>query len=203
MMTVKSLESYYHAPGMVARAKANPEETLCEAIGEANGKIWMLARRSRQFHGMGTTVVAALCFDDRIVVANVGDSRAYLVTAQDIRQVTRDHTLVQDLLENGILTPDEAVVNRQRHVLTRAIGIRETEIPDIFRVSWEPGDCLVLVTDGLTEHVSDEEIRKTCQDAQTMEEAAQALIDLALTRGGTDNVTVCLAKHDGGGQHEG
>ena len=198
MMTIKSMESYYQAPGMAARAKTQPRETLTEAVAEANGKIWMLARRSRQFHGMGTTLVAALCLEDRVVVANVGDSRAYLVSDQDIRQVTRDHTLVQDLLENGVLTPDEVSVNRQRHVLTRAIGVRDSERPDLFEVPWKAGDRLVLATDGLTEHVSDEEIRTICTEAQEIGQAIDQLICLALERGGSDNVTVCMAQHTGG-----
>jgi protein phosphatase len=146
--------------------------------------------------GMGTTMTLALSLGPSLLIGHVGDSRAYLFRPGVLLQLTRDHTVVQALVEAGRLTPAEAATHPFRHVLTRSLGSGPDRVEADFQRAWlADGDQLLLCTDGLTDMVDNAAIAAVLGGAATAEEACQALVALALKNGGKDNVTVALARY--------
>lgn len=190
-----------HAAGEVASQMA--VETILQAFydDEAEDRASSLAQSFRdanarvhaEGHGkMGTTGVAAVIHHDALQVANVGDSRAYLIRDGNIRQISRDHSFVSDQVAAGLLTADEARTSPVRNVITRALGhLSDVEV-DIFRFPLQVGDVVLLSSDGLHGQLTDEEIGQIAVDFQP-EEAVERLVSLANERGGPDNITVILA----------
>lgn len=169
---------------------------LKKAIEEAN-RVIVLRRQNKMFAQMGTTVVGALFNGNQISLAHVGDSRAYLVRNRKIEQLTNDHTFVQELVDNGKITLDESLNHPQSHVLTRAIG-SEANVDVVVQDLWvwdapagEGFDKLVLCSDGLYSHVSDDELCKSVAE-KSPQKACADLVELAKSRGGFDNITVCI-----------
>ena len=165
---------------------------LTNMISEANYGIWQASRGNRNYHGMGTTITLALLHRDRYYVAHVGDSRAYSINGEGIRQITRDHSLVEEMVELGQLDKDFAQVHPQRHVLTRALGTNPHVDVDFYQGDFLPGDTLLLCTDGLTSQVREDEILEAFQNPEGGKDAADALVGLANQRGGPDNITVVV-----------
>jgi len=173
---------------------------LVAAVRAANDAVYRRSRSDRNLRGMGTTLTAAALVGDepdgrlRLALVNVGDSRAYLVDAQEhmIHQLTEDHSVVEEMVRNGELTPDEAAVHPHRHILTRALGIEPGIEPDCWELDLEPGTRLLLCSDGLTNELSEQEIAQVLLGEADAERAASELVRLALHRGGTDNVTVVV-----------
>lgn len=180
-----------------ADASTAPSERLRAAVAASNEAIFQMAKRKPELQGMGTTLVTLLSVGGRVALAHVGDSRAYLVRRGRIRQLTDDHSLVGELQRRGELTADAAQRHPHRHVLTRALGVRRTVEPDFVELSLAPGDLFVLCTDGLTTHVSDEEIAEQVERESDEQSAAKALVELANQRGGEDNVTVVIVRCTG------
>lgn len=144
--------------------------------------------------GMGTTLTVAGAIGNDLIVGHVGDSRAYLLHEDKLKQLTTDHTLAQALIDAGVANPDDPASRSMRHVLTAAIGSLGEQIdPQVQRFKLSGGDKLLLCSDGLTELVDDAMIGHVLRDAQSSQSACQELVDLALAGGGTDNVTVVLA----------
>ncbi|WP_437963563.1 protein phosphatase 2C domain-containing protein [Sorangium sp. So ce260] len=173
------------------------ERSLLEALGAAGRAVRDNARKSPQHRSSGTTAtVAALC-DERLLLAQVGDSRAYLLRGGALTQVTRDQTLVQSLLESGKLRPEEAATFEHRGVMLQALGLRENLSIALSAVELRRGDTLLLCTDGLSDLVDDRRIAAALDAHPDPAEAGSALIDAALAAGGRDNVTVLIARFDG------
>jgi protein phosphatase len=169
---------------------ADSEATLQRAFAEANRRILRRAADEPGLSGMGTTGVALLFAPDGAVfVAHVGDSRAYRVRGGAIRALTADHSLVAQLMREGMLRPDEVADHPGRHAILRALGTDEQVEVDVARVDAQPGDRFVLCSDGLSGVVSDEEIARMVSE-QSLPTAAESLVALANARGGPDNVTV-------------
>lgn len=165
------------------------------AIQKANLEIFTKAQQIEQCSGMGTTVVAVLFYGDRVTIAHVGDSRVYRFRNEELTQVTSDHSLVQELIDRGFFTPEEAAESTPRNLVTRALGIEENVLVDISQESVREGDVYLLCSDGLNDMVNDEEIFLTLSKySANLGEAARALVDLANENGGKDNVSVVLAK---------
>ncbi len=175
----------------------DPKTTLAAAIAAANQAIFEMAAANPEMAGMGTTLVAALYQPEQGLVANVGDSRAYLFRSGKIIQVTRDHSWVAEQVSSGILTEEEAAHHPFRNVITRALGNEGQVTPEFFQLPPLPGDILLLCSDGLSNQVSDREIADILR-AYPLDEAADRLIDLALERGAPDNVTLVLVQVQGG-----
>jgi len=173
---------------------ANPAGVLREALEEANQKIFRQAQQEPDYHGMGTTITAALLPPGKMCLAHVGDSRAYLIRGGDIRLVTDDHSLVNELIKNGGITEDEASRHPHRNVLTRAIGSSAGVDVDIYEETTLPGDILLLCTDGLSNLLNPDEIREMVAAAPSLDGGAGNLVDQALARGGSDNITVVLCR---------
>ena len=173
----------------ITDGRTDYEQILDEAITVANEEINKLAAADSTRSGMGTTVVAALVSNDQATIANVGDSRAYHL-GEDIEQVTVDQSLVQELVDQGEITPDEAKSHPQRNVISQALGTNETVTPDFYHQSVR--NALLLCSDGLTEEVDDDVIGEIIADSSDLETTADRLINQANTNGGSDNISVLL-----------
>ena len=147
-----------------------------------------------ELQGMGTTLTVVATLGSDLVLAHVGDSRAYLLRGTTLTQLTTDHTLAQALIDAGIAKQNDQVVRSMRHVLTAAIGSLGDREPQVERFRLRSGDQVLLCTDGLTETVDDQLIVDVLSEARSAESACQSLVDLALAGGGTDNITVVLAR---------
>ncbi len=169
------------------------EQLLAKALQAAHRAIAERGRSIPCLAGMGTTATVAWVFPGGVRIAQVGDSRAYLVRGERSEQLTRDQTLVQKWVEEGRLTPEEAEVSPRRHVLTGALGAGPTVEVEVVWRALEPGDHLVLCSDGLTGVVGGEELGRVVAAAASPGAAAGALVALANERGGPDNVTVLVA----------
>ena len=170
-------------------------DRLALAIAEANRVIHHRSSRDRQCKGMGSTCAALALHQEAAYVAHVGDSRVYLIRDNKIRQLTRDHSRVQRMLDDGLITEEEAASHPERNWLDRALGLRAQILPDLLAepIKIAQDDTFVLCTDGLTNLVRDEEIFRLVQLAPAIH-ACEALIALANERGGTDNITVAVAR---------
>jgi protein phosphatase len=166
---------------------------IIESIDAANDRIRKEALNKDEYSGMGTTItLAVIDLEMNIVyIANVGDSRAYIVRNNEIIQITEDHTYVNELIKDGEITPEEAKHHPKRNVITRAVGSEEYVHADIFEIELIDNDVILLCTDGLTTHLSDEKILSTIMECGC-EEGVQRLIKLANDNGGTDNITVII-----------
>ena len=170
-------------------------ELIREAITEANTHIFQTAQTVQQCQGMGTTVVAILLYDNVATIAHVGDSRIYRLRDDELQQVTNDHSLVQELIDRGFFTAEEAEANTPKNLVTRALGIDGTVDVDILEEPVKPNDIYLLCSDGLNDMVNDEEIRLTLSKySGNLHEAATELVRLANEMGGKDNISVVLVR---------
>jgi protein phosphatase len=173
--------------------RTTPDQSLLQAFKYANSKVFDYAREhGDEFRGMGTTVTAIIPRGAKIYIAHVGDSRAYLVRGHEIKVLTDDHSLVNELLKSGGLTEAEAQNHPQRNILTRAIGTSQDVEVDIRTEPVAQGDIIVLCTDGLFNRVNLEEIKQMASQEESLGERAKHLVEMALDRGGADNITVVL-----------
>ena len=173
------------------------EEIIQEAIYRANAYIYEKSKEDMSLSGMGTTLVVATIKDQEITVANIGDSRMYVVN-QDITQITKDHSLVEEMVTMGGLDKEAARNHPDKNIITRAIGVKELVLADFFSVRLEKEDKILLCTDGLTNMLKDDEIHHIIQSNEDVEEAARALIAAANENGGRDNIAVVLVEPFGG-----
>jgi len=193
-MAIKTLDGFL-TPEVIAAQKSSG---LCQAIQKANELIYHESKINNSCAGMGTTITAALFVDDILYVAHIGDSRAYLIRDKNIRLLTKDHSLVAELLRQGELTEKEAYHHPHRNVLTRALGTeKEVEI-DLNEFQVKPGDLILLCTDGLYNLVQDQEIlQEITVNGSDLKRSVNQLVKTALERGGADNITVVLVSYDG------
>jgi serine/threonine protein phosphatase PrpC len=174
----------------------SPAEKLRHAVACSNREIHTAAVRDSELSGMGTTLVAILVTEERMALAHVGDSRAYLVRAGRIRCLTDDHSVVGELLRRQQITEADAREHPHRHVLTRALGVRETAVPDLAELTPQAGDLVLMCSDGLTAHLQDDEILGLVVDQDDPQLACEALVNTANQRGGVDNITVLIVRYD-------
>lgn len=159
------------------------------AVYNANRLVYAKAMQDEELHGMGTTVVAAVIVEDTVHIAHIGDSRAYVVSANAVRQVTKDHSVVQLMIDSGQITPEQAKEHPKKHIITRAIGVEETVEAEYDEFKIQPDEMLLLCSDGLTNYVEDKDIQQHMLHG-SFENIAGKLIALANENGGGDNVTV-------------
>ena len=161
-----------------------------------DAEIGRRARENRMLSGMGTTMTLAYSLGAQLFVVQIGDSRAYLLRKNRLQRLTQDQTFVQTLLDLGQIGPEQAAAHPLRHVLTQALGGHGRDLKaEVERLVLADGDCLMLCTDGLTEMVPDDMIATVLQRTAGVEANCRALVDLALERGGRDNVTVIVARY--------
>ena len=197
-----------HAAGEVASeiavnvlAELAPKDldgaALEHAVEEANHEIIRAARDGRGRDGMGTTLTACMLENERLIIAQVGDSRAYLLHHGKLQQLTRDHSLMADMIEAGQLTPEEARHHPQRSVITRALGSDPNTRPDMYEINVETGDRLLVCSDGLSSMIEDEQIEAVMRRVPDPQRCASQLVNEAIAAGGHDNVTVIVSNVTG------
>ncbi len=168
---------------------------LAAEVSAANLAIFNASHSQPQYAGMGTTLVVAWFYDNRVNVAHVGDSRLYRLRGKHFEQLTRDHSLLQEQLDNGMITPEEARVSQNRNLVTRALGVEPVLDVEVHVHDVMTGDILLLCSDGLNDMVEDEDIQLILQTlGGNLELAAEQLVHLANDNGGRDNVSVILIK---------
>ncbi len=168
-----------------------PIEILRTAVEAANERVANEASANLELADMGTTVVAATIADRQLYLANVGDSRLYILN-DGIEQITKDHSLVDEMVRAGSISKEEARFHPKKNIITRAVGSKEGVLVDMFQVSLEPGDLILLCTDGLTNMVEDDDIFILIKQQRDIAGMAQTLVDAANAGGGKDNISLIL-----------
>jgi protein phosphatase len=168
---------------------------LKQLVAEVNQSIYCAAEANPQYKGMGTTLVVALLYDDRMTVAHIGDSRLYRLREGRLEQLTKDHSLLQEWIDSGMITPEQAATAQHKNLVTRALGVDPAVEPEIHDHDVLPGDLLLLCSDGLYDMVTDDDTAMTLSAlGANLELAAAQLVDQANDNGGKDNVSVILAR---------
>jgi protein phosphatase len=184
-------------PGNIDESTGYSLESMAvnSAIVKANEKVYTSSSENSQYYGMGTTVVALLFYDDRYTVAHVGDSRLYRYRNGELEQLTRDHSLMQEMVDRGFYTDEQARKSLNKNLVTRAIGIEESVQIDVLEDVTLPDDIYLLCSDGVTDMLEDEVIRQTIVDNdEELGKTASALINKSNEAGGKDNISVILAR---------
>ena len=174
-----------------AMSSENITNLLKNAILSANFNVFTLSKKDEKLQGMGTTVVAVIANENRAVVCNVGDSRAYLVSENELKQITRDHSVVQTLVESGKISPEEANQHPKKNIITRALGVEENLLIDSFCINLNSNNKLLLCTDGLSNYVGSDNILRVVNDNDS-DKAVEVLIQEANFAGGKDNITAVI-----------
>lgn len=173
--------------------ETHPEQILGNAIQTANERLMEEAAKDSRLEGMGTTLVAATILDHVLYFANVGDSRLYLIN-KEIRQLSKDHSMVEEMIRLGGLTEEEAKHHPDKNIITRAMGVKDKVEPDFFEYRLKGGDTILMCSDGLTNMVDDDEIFQIVKSARDIVEAVETLIQRANENGGSDNIGIVLAQ---------
>jgi serine/threonine protein phosphatase PrpC len=175
--------------------KVVAEQILRDQIAKANTSIYQAAQSQPQYAGMGTTLVVALFYDNRLAVAHIGDSRLYRLRGEQFSQVTKDHSLLQEQIDSGLITPEQAKQSANKNLVTRALGIDPSVEAEIHEYDATPGDIYLLCSDGLCDMVSDEDIGMVLQTlGANLTLCAHQLVQMANDNGGRDNVSVILVR---------
>jgi serine/threonine protein phosphatase PrpC len=176
-------------------AKATTERLIREQIARANSAIFTTSQNNPECAGMGTTLVVTLFFDNFMTVAHIGDSRLYRLRGETMEQVTRDHSLLQEQLDSGLITPEEAKLSQNKNLVTRALGIDPTVDPELHVYETQVDDTYLLCSDGLSDMVEDEEIRLTLITLKSNPNlTVQQLVQSANDNGGRDNISAMLIR---------
>lgn len=173
--------------------KTHPRHIIEEAIVAANKAVRLKSMEDPELQGMGTTLVVATVIDGVLQVANVGDSRLYVV-GEEIRQITTDHSYVEELVRVGTIDRESARTHPKKNIITRAIGAEDEVVPDFFTVKLHADETVLMCSDGLTNMLDDEEIRMILSGQRDLVEGAEELIKAANNNGGKDNIAVVLIK---------
>lgn len=170
------------------------KDKIFSSIDEANDKIYKKAMEEENCSGMGTTVTLAYIANKNLYIGHVGDSRAYIFKDGNLSQVTEDHSLVEELIKNGSISKEEARHHPQRNIITRAVGTSKKIVADLITLPKNKTEILLLCTDGLTNMLDDEEIKKSLINSENMQQVCEDLVQLSNDKGGYDNITVLAVK---------
>lgn len=170
-----------------------PIASIEEALKETNDMLRSKAQEKVELEGMGTTFVAATIFNKEMYIANVGDSRLYVI-GKEMKQITEDHSLVEAMVRTGELNRSEARVHPNKNIITKAVGVNEILEPDFFEMSLEDGDTVLMCSDGLTNMLEDETIEQIIRENDNLETTAEILVKRANQNGGKDNIAVIIIK---------
>jgi protein phosphatase len=175
--------------------KSLSEQLIKDQVARANSAIFTTSQNNPECAGMGTTLVVALYFDNFMTVAHIGDSRLYRLRGESMEQVTRDHSLLQEQLDSGLITPEEAKLSQNKNLVTRALGIDPSVEPEVHVYETQPDDTYLLCSDGLSDMVEDEEIRLTLITLKSNPNlTVQQLVQAANDNGGRDNISAMLIR---------
>lgn len=176
---------------------AAAERLVGENAVRANNAIFQASQNQAQYAGMGTTLVVALFRDTRLLVGHVGDSRAYRLRGGRMQQITRDHSLLQEQIDAGLITPEQAAFSANKNLVTRAVGVEDTVLLETHQHDVMPGDLYLLCSDGLSDMLDDGAIAQILQSQESLDATCRALIDAANDAGGKDNISVILVRAGG------
>lgn len=176
--------------------KSSIREALSVGTSYANARVYAASQLSPDYEGMGTTLAAVYIENDKFYTANIGDSRVYLFSGANLWRVTEDHSFVAELVRSGNITEEEARVHPQRNVLTRTVGTKQHETAEIYITSWQPGDVILMCTDGLYDGASDSEIYDAIKNIPDLKAVCRELVHLSREGGSDDNVSVILIKYE-------
>lgn len=171
-------------------------EWLLGQVKNENAAILAASQRFRDLQGMATTLVATMIFDDQLLMANIGDSRGYVLHKQELTQLTTDHSLVNELVKNGKIKPEDARLHPDKNIITRWLGLNDEALLDTYTYMIKPGDIIMLSTDGLTNFVTDSEIKDILSAELTLDKKVKNLVKKANKAGGRDNITVLLLERE-------
>lgn len=171
-----------------------PVKLIKEAVKEANHLLLAEAELSPERKGMGTTIVAAVVEKNCLYTANIGDSRLYVINQEEITQITRDHSLVEEMVRMGEMDKSEAREHPDKNIITRAVGVQPEVSVDFFETRLRENDTILLCSDGLTNMIEDEKIRQITLSQRDIVEKAEQLVETANQNGGRDNITVVLVE---------
>jgi len=174
---------------------AQIEAWLETTVVDINKEIFDYSKGKEDCYGMGTTIVVAICLEDYSSIAHIGDSRCYLYNESGFRQVTEDHSLVNELVRVGQISKDDAEHHPRKNVLLKALGTEENVSPDIRTIEWERGNGLLLCSDGLSNKLATEELETLLKGPLDLKSSGKMLVDLANERGGEDNISLALIQH--------
>ena len=163
-------------------------------VDNANRAIFNAANSNPQYAGMGTTLVVGVFRDSRLLMGHVGDSRAYRLRGVRLTQITHDHSLLQEQIDSGLITPEQAAFSANKNLVTRAVGVEDTVLLETHLHDVLPGDTYLLCSDGLSDMLDDESILQLLTGSEALPEVAAALVDAANDAGGKDNISVVLAR---------
>jgi PPM family protein phosphatase len=184
------------AGGPATDAEVRRAMDIC--VDNANRAIFNAANSNPQYAGMGTTLVVAVFRESQLLVGHVGDSRAYRMRAGRLQQITRDHSLLQEQIDAGLITAEQAAFSSNKNLVTRAVGVEDTVLLEVHVHEVQAGDLFLLCSDGLSDMLQDEAIAQTLSAMATLEEGCQALVQAANDAGGRDNISVILVRSQGG-----
>lgn len=194
-MTLETLKELWEQTNEAFTPEA-AEQWLLENISRINEKIYAHSKSQKEYEGMGTTIVAAICTQGFATVAHIGDSRCYILNERGFHQLTEDHSLVNELVRSGEISKEDAEHHPRKNVLLRALGTEGSVHADIRTITFEEGDLLLLCSDGLSNKVADQEMQQILMQSTTLEEKAAELVKLANDNGGEDNITVIIVKNE-------
>jgi protein phosphatase len=190
----EAIETQPYDLGLVDEGKKynRASSMLCKSLLKANSVVHRIARDQPECSGMGSTALTALFYDNKISIGHVGDSRMYLLRDNALTQLTEDHTVLQEILNSGIYSSEDALKTVNKNIVTRAVGVYEELEVDILEQDALPGDRYLMCSDGLSDHISKDEIKEIMVAGSKSKELAQNLVNSALDKGGTDNISVIL-----------
>lgn len=191
---VEIIKKYIQKSFMEGSSEKELVRLLQNAVLSANIELYRMSKSREDLRGMGTTVVACIAANSRVIVCHVGDSRAYVI-GDTVKQITRDHSVVQSLVESGKLTAEEARKHPKKNIITRALGVEENVLSDINCEDFKAGEYLLLCSDGLTNYVGAEYIEKTFKNPDKNVDLSATLVNEAIRSGGGDNITAVVVSN--------
>jgi serine/threonine protein phosphatase PrpC len=192
-LAVDCIKVYFNSEETNSQNK-NPVAQLNTAIHNANHLIWSKGRDNPEWQEMGTTVTAAMVKQDQLSIANVGDSSLYIFRNNNLKKITRDHTLAQQMVNDGLMKHNEKRSSAYNHILTRALGVQKEVLIDNFEYQLHSDDVILLCSDGLSDMLEENEIVNILNSNGSVEKDAHALMEAALAKGGYDNITIILLR---------
>ncbi len=192
---IESIDQFFPEDRDASYSEIDMTFVIKRAIKYANDKVYSLSQDHLELAGMGTTVVTAIVSQEEVVVGHAGDSRAYIISDDQIMQITTDHSLVNELVHQGKISEEEALIHPQRHMITRALGTSPNIEVDIGKYEWGANDILLLCTDGLSEVVSQEQLLHALHNEPSLDQAVTCLLNKSLEVGGKDNITIVAIKN--------
>lgn len=195
-LAISIVEDYWNEESTSFNTPEECENWLIDTLERINTNIYRYSIENDSFKGMGTTVVLSICTQDFVTIAHIGDSRCYLLNQYGFKQVTEDHSLVNELLKCGEITQEAAAYHPQKNVLLKALGTEENIKPDVTSLNWETGDKLLLCSDGLTNKIATDELKSSLEQESSLESIGEELVNLANERGGEDNISLSIMSND-------